>query len=351
MKIWIDLANSPQVLFFRPILSELERQGHSLDLTTRAYAQTVQLAGRLGLQHTVIGRHGGCRLAGLAGQICLRAFALARWARRRGFDLAVSHNSYSQATASRLLGVPVVTLMDYEHQPLNHLCFRLARRVIVPECFPQELLRRYGAARKTISYAGVKEQIYLAGFKPQPDFRQSEGLPVEDPLVVIRPPAPWTAYHRFENDLFDQLLGRLSRENQGCLLFLPRLPGQAESVRGLPGLRVAERVYDGPNLLYHADLVISGGGTMNREAAVLGTPTCTVFKGKLGAVDRCLIAQGRMTHLETRQDIEKVRVVCCLDRKPALEGSTLVASIVDRILFQEGGRQEYAHRGIRPHRP
>ena len=309
MNIWIDLANSPQVLFFRPIIDEMGRMGHRVALTTRAYAQTIQLADQFGLNHTIIGKHGGRGLAGLAGQNYLRSIQLAQWAREQRFDLAVSHNSYSMAVAAALLRIPSVTLMDYEHQPLNHLCFRLARRVIVPESFPADMLRKFGAAQKTLSYPGVKEQIYLADFKPQADFRTKENLPVDRPLVVIRPPAPWTAYHRFENDVFDLLLNHLALlAEQGFLLFVPRLASQAESVRHLSGYHLASKVYDGPNLLYHADLVVSGGGTMNREAAVLGTPAYTVFKGKLGAVDRYLIDAGRLVQIKDTADFDKVQI-------------------------------------------
>jgi len=333
VKVWLDLANSPQVLFFRPILAELQRRGHTVAITTRAYAQTTELADQFGMQHTLVGRHGGRSLWGLASELTLRAGALARWARPRRFDLALSHNSYAQVAAAAALRLPAVTLMDYEHQPLNHLCFRLARRVIVPESFPAERLSAYGARGKTVTYPGVKEQIYLADFVPDGEFRSKEGLPADATLVVIRPPASWTAYHRFESDLFDDLLSYLGAQPAATMLFLPRLPSQADSVRHLPAIRVATKVYDGPNLLYHADLAISGGGTMNREAAVLGTPTYTAFKGKLGAVDRYLIARGRMMQLQTAADLPRVRV----ERKPAggqlfLDGQTLVGQVTDQIL-------------------
>lgn len=306
LKIWLDLANSPQVLFFRPILAQLQRQGHVVTMTTRAYAQTVQLADQFGFAHTTIGQHGGRGFRELVWQNFLRAVALAKWARKQRFDLALSHNAYSQVVAASLLRLPAVTLMDYEHQPLNHLCFRLARRVVVPEAFPADLLQKYGAGRKVYTYPGVKEQLYLADFVPQPDYRQREGLPVDRLLIVIRPPAPWTAYHRFENDLFDHLLAQLAAKKDAFVLFLPRLPEQAESIKHLSGVHVADRVYDGPNLLHSADLVVSGGGTMNREAAVLGTPVYTLFKGKLGSVDQYLIQQGRMTQICNIGDINKI---------------------------------------------
>lgn len=330
MKIWIDLANSPQVLFFRPLIRALEREGHEVRLTTRDYAQTIQLSDQLGFSHVAIGKHGGRGMAGLARQLVVRAAALCQWAGGQHFDRALSHNSYSQVVAARLLGIPAVTFMDYEHQPLNHLCFRLAQRVIVPQAFPQDLLRKYGAGRKTFKYPGVKEQIYLADFSPASDFRAAENFPQDKPLIVIRPPAPWTAYHRFENDLFDQLLHYLNHREDGYFLFLPRLANQADSVREFAQIHVAKKVYDGPNLLYEANAVISGGGTMNRESAVLGTPTYTIFKGALGAVDQDLISQGRMVHLQSERDFEKIR--CSTgQRRPPLTGQALLAELIKQI--------------------
>ena len=332
MKIWLDLANSPQVLFFRPILKELECRGCSVTITTRAYAQTVQLADKFGLSHQVIGQHGGRGFWELVANNYLRSVKLASWARPKRFDLALSHNSYSQVVAASLVGVPSVTMMDYEHQPLNHICFRLAKRVIVPEAFPPKSLHKYGADRKAITYPGVKEQVYLSDFVPQPDYLTDEGLPTDVPLVVIRPPAPWTAYHRFENELFDELLNHLACESDRYLLFLPRLESQAASVQRLPGFHVAEKVYDGPNLVYHADMVISGGGTMNREAAVLRTPVFTVFRGQLGAVDRYLIAKGWMNQIKSSQDIQGINVQKRERREFVHSDTAVVSSITDLIL-------------------
>ena len=331
MKIWLDLANSPQVLFFRPILAELRRRGHEVEVTTREYAQTIQLADRFGIGHEVVGRHGGRSRLGPIRENWRRTVALVRWLRQRRFDLAVSHNSYSQSMAAAVVRVPSVTLMDYEHQPLNHICFRLARRVIVPGAFPQEYLVKYGASKKAVAYPGIKEQLYLSDFEPDPEYLRRESLPTNRNLVVIRPPAPWTAYHRFENELFDQVLRRLSARNDAHLLFLPRLESQAASVRGLTNVHVAQKVYDGPALAYHADLLLSGGGTMNREAAVLGTPVFTVFKGKLAAADEYLIGMGRLKQLKCEEDLSELRLSGA-DRKPIMSSQGLVSQVTDQIL-------------------
>lgn len=332
MNIWIDLANSPQVLFFRPLIAELERHRHTVFLTTRDYAQTVALANRYGLTHTTLGSHGGQGWAGIVTKNLARAQALVNWARAQPrIDLAVSHNSYSQALAAARLGLPFVTLMDYEHQPANHLCFRAARRVIVPECFPAAQLQKFGAARKVRRYAGIKEQIYLADFEPTPHYLETLGINPNKAVVVMRPPAPWAAYHRkFDDALFDEVLETVAAQDV-TVIFAPRVPAQAQEIRsrGLDNVCVAD-VLDGPNLLYHADLVISGGGTMNREAAVLGTPAYTVFRGTLGAADAWLVARGRMRQV-TRAD--EMGAVEFQEKQTLLHSeSPLVAQVTHLIL-------------------
>ena len=200
--------------------------------------------------------------------------------------------------------------MDYEHQPANHLCFRLARKVVVPEFFPDEDLTRFGAANKTVKYSGTKEEIYLSDFVPEDSFLESLGISGKKILVIMRPPGTWALYHHFENPLFDLALERVANTPETQIIFLPRIASQADSVRelGYSNVFIPPHALDGPNLMYHADLVISGGGSMNREAVVLGTPTYSLFKGKLAAVDRYLIQQGRLKHVDSQEKIKKMPV-------------------------------------------
>lgn len=280
-------------------------------VTSRPFAQTTQLADRLGIRHELIGRHGGRRLVGLGVGLLERAARLAHWARGRRVDLAVSHNSYAQLLAARWLGVRATTAMDYEFQPANHVAFRLAHRVVVPEAFPDTWLRRYGAAGKASKYPGVKEQLYLADFRPDPQFRRRHGLTEEAVLVVVRPAAEWALYHRgIVNPLVDRLLVRLTANPAVQIVFLPRIPAQAEAVRHLVGgrVRIPETVWEGPELVAAADVVVSGGGTMAREAAVLGTPAYSVFAGRTPAVDQFLAARGRLTIIRSADDSLAIRV-------------------------------------------
>ena len=252
MRIWIDLANSPHVPFFRALIPEFVARGHQVEITARDFAQTVELALNAGMTPHVIGGHGGGSITGKAGNLIGRAAALRKWARDRGFDIAVSHNSYAQIAAAAALGVKAVTLMDYEHQPANHLAFRLASRVIVPRAFPAAELKKYGAStRKVKRYEGTKEDVYLADFAADSGFGKTlRGLGVnsEDVLVVARPPAREALYHRFENELFDELLVSLSVRDQrkdhlvapfGCPTRRIRSPpaGQPDHAAGGPRWR------------------------------------------------------------------------------------------------------------------
>jgi predicted glycosyltransferase len=309
MRIWIDLANSPHVPFFDALLPEFAARGHTVALTARDFAQTVEMARRAGLDPLVIGGHGGAKLSGKAGNLVGRAASLVRWARGRALDLALSHNSYAQIAAARALRLKSVTLMDYEHQPANHLAFRLASRVIVPRAFPTEALSRYGArSRKVRRYAGTKEDVYLADFAPDPRFVEtlSElGIDERDVLVVVRPPARDALYHRFENELFDRLLERLSAGRDTKVILLARTAAQRAAFGGrcaniiLPGAAL-----DGANLIACADLVVSAGGTMNRGAAALGVPAATIYAGRRAAIDEELVREGRLRLIETRADLE-----------------------------------------------
>ncbi len=314
MRIWIDLANSPHVPFFRSLADEFNRRHHEVVVTARDFAETIKLAEAAGFEIQVIGGHGGSKLAGKAGNLVQRALALGRWARGRSLDLAVSHNSYSQILAARALSLRTVTLMDYEHQPANHLAFRMASRIIVPDAFPEAALARFGAAATKVKrYAGLKEDVYLANFQVDPDFQKllgKLGVDQSNVLVTVRPPASEALYHRFENELFDELLERLLGIPNVKVVMLPRNDLQRESyqARAVANLIIPAVPLDGGNLIAHSDLVVSAGGTMNREAAALGIPAASVYLGEWGAIDEQLVNEGRLRRIATRQAVRDLLV-------------------------------------------
>lgn len=344
MRIWVDLANSPHVPFFRAVADEFTRRGHDIETTARRFAQTVDLSEKAGFAAQVIGGHGGRELSGKFGNLIARARALRRWARKSQieggrFDLAVSHNSYAQIVAARSLGMKTVTLMDYEHQPANHLAFRLASRVIVPAAFPEDALRRTGArASRVARYDGIKEDVYLAGFVPDPLFpetlERAFGIARSDVLVIVRPPAREALYHRFENDLFDALLARLAHDERVRVMMLARTPEQRALLGEQHGARFIypEVALDGANLIAAADLVASAGGTMNREAAALGTPAATVYAGRWAAVDEQLVREQRLTRISTNEDLQRLRLEKKHTAAAARTAHDVRAQVVNLIL-------------------
>jgi len=307
MRIWVDLTNSPHVLVMRPVIRALERRGAHVEVTARDFAQTLGLCERLGIAHTAVGRHRGGRLAAKGVGLASRSLALARWARRRRFDAALGHGSNDVTLAARLLGIPSATTFDYEWATVQHTVnCRLARRVVVPDAIPPERLTRYGAtARKLRRYPGLKEEYYLADFAPDPVVLDELGLDRTAPLAVVRTPPAVSLYHRFESPLFAPLLARLRERAQ--VVVLPRTADQRAELAAAGGYVVPARVVDAQSLVAFADLVVSAGGTMNREAVALGTPVWTTFEGRLGAVDERLIAEGRLRRLARAEDVDVVK--------------------------------------------
>ncbi len=235
------------------------------------------------------------------------------------FDVALGHGSNDVSVAAALLRIPSATMFDYEWAAVqHHVNCRLARAVVVPDAIPPERLDRYGARGKVRAYAGLKEEYYLADFEPDPAILAQLALDPARPIIVVRTPPEVSLYHRFENDLFAQVLSVLREAAAGAegvqSVVLPRTDGPARrAAPRVPGFVVPEQAIDAQSLIAYADLVISAGGTMNREAVALGTPVYTTFEGRLGAVDERLIAEARL---------HKLRDPAQLDLKKRPSGST-----------------------------
>jgi predicted glycosyltransferase len=329
VRVWVDLTNSPHVLVMRPLIGAMRADGHEVEVTARDFAQTLELCERFGIEHTAIGHHRGGARGGKAAGLVSRSLALARWARGRRFDVSMGHGSNDVTVASRLLRIPSATAFDYEFAVAQHnVNCRLARVVVVPDAIPPERLYRYGARRKLRRYPGLKEEYYLADFEPDEAVLQELSLDRDRPLVVVRTPPDVSLYHRFENPLFARVLDRLLEERTQTVV-LPRTPEQRRELAAVEGFVVPEHAVDAQSLVAYADLVISAGGTMNREAVALGTPVYTTFEGRLGAVDERLIADGRLRRLSDPAEIElgrRERQAALRERRDPRELVTLLLS-------------------------
>src|SRR4029453_16316040 len=301
-------ANSPPPLLFAPLARELGAKGHEVMITARDNAQTVDLAREYWPEATVVGSESPASPVSKTTTLARRVGDLGRWARGRHLDVALSHNSYAQIVAARLLGIPVVTASDFEHQPANHLAFRLATCILMPEALRRTNVSRQGATRaKIVFYPGLKEELYIGDF--QPDAEILDKLDVDrlgdDPVVVTRTPPTRAIYHRFQNPLFNEILLRLHREPNVRLVVLTRHAEQREAITTLD-LRnavIPAAAVDSRSLMYAADLVLGAGGTMTREAALLGVPTLSVFGGSQPAVDRLLEERGILRVVRNVADV------------------------------------------------
>jgi len=307
VRVWIDITNSPHVLFFAPIIRRLEAQGHTVTLTARKYAQTEQLLSRYGLAAVITGQHAGRSLPAKAVGLFNRSAHLVAQARSAGFHVAVGHNSNDLAVAAWTLGIPQLTMFDYEYATVSHhLNVRLVDEIVVPDAIPLDRLAPYGAKpQKVFRYPGLKEEYYLYDFQPDLTVLEQLGIDTRRVVGVLRPAPNVTLYHRHENPLFDQVLEGLAVRRNVTLVVTPRTDEQRRhySSLGLANVVVPEKAVDGLSLIAAADFVIGAGGTMNREAVALGTPAYTMFAGRLGAVDERLIAEGRLGRAASADDV------------------------------------------------
>jgi predicted glycosyltransferase len=310
LRIWVDCTAAAHPLVLRPIIERLEAAGHPVEVTAREYGQTEGVLERLGIPFTSVGRHAGGRLVAKGGAVASRSTRLWRWARGRGFDLAFAHGSVDIALVSRMLRIPLVQMNDYEHAGYQRrISFRAARLVIAPDAIPVEAMRRAGARpERLFRYPGLKEDYYLADFEPDSGVLDELGIDGEQVLVVVRPPPETSAYHA-ENPLYEGVIERLGGIPGTTAVVIPRTRAQADRLRarGAPSLVIPDRAIDAQSLIAYADLVVSAGGTMNREAVALGTPVYTIFSGALGAVDERLIAEGRLRPLRDPAEIELIK--------------------------------------------
>ena len=309
-KIWIDLDNSPHIPFFAPIIKEMEKRGSAVLLTARDAYQVTELVDLFGLRCARIGRHfGKNKLLKVLG-VLDRSLRLLPLLMKERPDLALSHGSRSQLLAAYILGIPSIIILDYEHAHQGLLWVK-PTWVICPDVIPDEAVKL--KKDRILRYRGIKEDVYVPLFKSDPTTRGKLGLADSDLVVTVRPPATEAHYHRPESDeLFYGVVNYLAEFPGLKMVILPRNVRQEEAIRQVwpklisaGTLVIPEHVIDGMNLIWYSDLVVSGGGTMNREAAALGVPVYSIFRGKIGSVDQYLSEKGRLVLLETVEDAKK----------------------------------------------
>lgn len=313
-RIWIDIDNSPHVPFFLPIIDELRKRNHELLLTARDMYQVCQLLEFYHLPCRVIGGHYGKNKALKVLSNCVRALQLIPLAARYRPDLGVSHGSRAQVLVGKALGIRTLMMHDYEHSTKTG--FIEPDWTLMPDVISSRAMSRFRGRTRT--YPGLKEDVYVPRFEPDPSVLSELKISPENLVVTLRPPATEAHYHNPESEiLFDATVNRIAKDDNARGVALPRNAGQERQLREKWAsliergqMIIPAAPMDGLNLIWFSDLVISGGGTMNREAAALGVPVYSVFRGKIGAVDQHLVETGRMTLLTNTEEVDnKLRLI------------------------------------------
>ena len=336
--VWIDIDNSPHVPFFLPIVEQLQKRGIELVLTARAAYQVCDLIELFSMPCQVIGRHyGKNKLLKVAGN-CLRAAELLPLAIARRPDLAISHGSRAQVLVCKSLGIPTLVMHDYEHSTKTG--FIEPNWILMPDVIPDNSMSK--KTERVLKYHGLKEDVYVPQFRPDSSILDRLGLNDRELIVTLRPPATEAHYHNPESDvLFSETLRFLAKQPGLRTVVLPRSTGQNEQIRkdwaeliSSGRVIIPEEAVNGLNLIWFSDLVISGGGTMNREAAALGVPVYSIFRGKVGAVDKYLADCGRLVMIENVQEVaSKIRLTRW--ERPALPenaSGAVLQSIIDSVV-------------------
>lgn len=338
-RIWVDIDNSPHVPFFIPIIDELKERGFEVIATGRDIYQVRDLLNFFHLPCKLIGGHYGKHKVFKVIGNCLRAAQLVPtviWLRPA---IALSHGSRAQVLVCKALGVPTVMMHDYEHSTKTG--FIRPSWTLMPEIIPNGAMSK----KHLLRYPGLKEDVYVPRFRPDPSILPLLGIAAGEFVVTLRPPATEAHYHNPESEtLFIAAIHFLSEKPGVRVVTLPRNAKQKEWLHEKwPELIASGKMIipafpvDGLNLIWASELVISGGGTMNREAAALGAPVYSIFRGKIGAVDRYLAEHGRMTLIQSVEDIEqKIKLVrwnrpgkSDISARPALK---TIVNYVTRIL-------------------
>jgi uncharacterized protein len=319
-KIWIDLDNSPHVPFFRPIIDELRARGHEVFLTARDAYQVSELLKYYGVECKVVGSHYGKHKTLKALGTLWRAFRLIAMVSKARPDISVCHGSRGCLITSKVLKIPNLTMSDYEFTAA--VPWMRPTWLLVPSVVPDDHLN--GSGCKIMKYPGIKEDVYLPRFRPDADLTRRLRIPADALVVTVRPPATEAHYHNPEAEqLLTAALNRFVADRDARVILLPRNKRQDVELRAawqeaiaVGKIVIPENVEDGMNLIWNSDLVISGGGTMNREAAAMRVPVYSIFRGKIGAVDQYLANNGRLVLLTSVEDVTS-KIVAVRRRKSA----------------------------------
>ncbi len=314
MKIWFDICHTPHVPFFVPQIRELQNLGHQIIITIRDRYQVGELCDQYDLEYAIIGRdYGKSKLSKILG-LFIRTLQLFIFIQKEGVAVAVTKGSPYQILTAHFLKIPSIWIMDYEHSNIS-IEKRFATTILSPKIIPPEILEKKGIdLKRVIQYPGLKEDVYLQDFQPDEHLLEKMHIKTDNIIVTLRPPAA-NAHYQNSNSikLFSEIIPFLLKHANVTTVVLPRSTEEKEKMKReyqseRERIIIPSGVVNGLNLIYHSDLVIGGGGTMNREAAAMGRPVYTIFQGQTGAVDQYLEKSGRLVFIENVSDLSRIKI-------------------------------------------
>jgi predicted glycosyltransferase len=338
LRVWVDIDNAPQTRYLLPLARRFEEAGHDVTLTARGYGETLAILDSEGVTFEAIGSRFGRGLPRKLVGLARRARQLSDFVRRQPERPSlVLAGSRSATVAARGLGIPSFVIIDYEYVDL--LVFWASRtNVLFPSVIDAARFRRHGiSAERLIPFDGLKEDLSFAdvdfGSFPGHDFGDTNGAP----RILFRPPAEESHYYRRESrDLALELLRYLA-VNGAKVVFSPRFDWQIRYLESVPHWPqdpvVLERPIPFVSLFKGVDAVVSAGGTMLREAAYLGVPAYSIFRSRIGAVDRHLASLGRLCMLSSASDFPRIELSANVSITP-LRGKSHVADDVSTVILE-----------------
>jgi len=311
MKVWVDIDNAPHVLVLRPIIDELKKRGHDVILTARDFGQTIGLLELYGMDYVKVGVHPGPNKLKKIQGLVDRSLKLYNIMKDKKIDVAFAHASRGIVIPSLLFKVPLIIMYDYEYV-FDWLFKKFATKILIPHVIPEDKLRELKyPLQKVVKYPGIKEELYIYDVKINPEIPKILNLDQSKVIVTIRPPADMAHYYNKKSGLLmEEILKYLIKNKEKInVIFISRTVEQTKKFAWFVSqdfVRVPPRALDGPSLLYFSDVMIGGGGTMNREAALLGVETYSIFTGKKGSVDKFLEKQGKLHFIQNIGEIENI---------------------------------------------
>ncbi len=257
VKIWYDACTGKQVRYGAAIAMRLRKSGHEVVFTTREHPDTLALARVIGENPIIVGKYSPASLFSRLEESANRVIQFSRMFRDNPPDIAVSHQSVEQCRAAFGLGIPIILTADTPHaKAVNKLTIPFATMLVVSEALPKQFLGKY-CPDGIIQFKGVDEVAWIK------ELKSSKTSEFEKPLIVVRELETKAAYALGKADLTAEIVKKL--EVLGNVLLLKRYSERGES-----------QFVDSARLVGNADLVVSAGGTIAREAALQGVPSIVI---------------------------------------------------------------------------